>query len=73
MAIICVPKDSAAQLADRLVKAGIVGFWNFSSYDFSYYYDNIATVNVHMGDSIMTLSYLVSHMHEVGRQPNTLR
>lgn len=73
VAIICVPKDSAAQLADRLVKAGIVGFWNFSSYDFSYYYDNIATVNVHMGDSIMTLSYLVSHMHEEGRQPNTLR
>ena len=72
-AIICVPKNSAAQLADRLVKLGIVGFWNFSSYDFSFYYDDIATVNVHLGDSIMTLSYLVTHLDGEGKSPNTLR
>ena len=72
-AIICVPKASAAQLAGRLVKLGIVGFWNFSSYDFSFYYDNIATVNVPLGDSIMTLSYLVTHLDQEGKQPNTLR
>lgn len=72
-AIVCVPKDAAAELADRLVEAGIVGYWNFSSYDFAYHYDNIATVNVHLGDSIMTLSYLVTHMDEEGRQPTTLR
>ncbi len=72
-AIVCVPKSAAAQLADRWVNAGIVGFWNFSSYDFAYHYDNIATVNVHLGDSIMTLSYLVTHMDEEGKQPTTLR
>ena len=72
-AIICVPKNSAAQLADRLVELGIVGFWNFSSYDFSFYYDDIATVNVHLGDSIMTLSYLVTHLDGEGKSPNTLR
>ncbi len=72
-AIVCVPKSAAAQLADRSVNAGIVGFWNFSSYDFAYHYDNIATVNVHLGDSIMTLSYLVTHMDEEGKQPTTLR
>ena len=55
------------------MKLGIVGFWNFSSYDFSFYYDNIATVNVHLGDSIMTLSYLVTHLDQEGKQPNTLR
>lgn len=73
VAIICVPREAAAQLADRLVSAGITGFWNFSSYDFAYYYSGIATVNVHLGDSIMTLSYLVTHMDEEGKQPNTLR
>lgn len=72
-AIVCVPKSSAAQLADRLVNAGIRGFWNFSSYDFPYHYDNIATVNVHLGDSIMTLSYLMTHMDDKGKQPTTLR
>lgn len=72
-AIICVPREAAAQLADRLVSAGIIAFWNFSSYDFAYHYDSIVTVNVHLGDSIMTLSYLVTHMDEEGKQPTTLR
>lgn len=73
MAIICVPKEAAASLADRLVSAGIVGFWNFSSYDFSYFYQGIATVNVHLGDSLLTLSYLMTHLDSEGKQPNTLR
>ena len=72
-AIICVPKEAAAQLADRLVNLGIVGFWNFSSFDFSCHYEGISTVNVHLGDSIMTLSYLVSHMGSQEKQPSTLR
>ena len=31
------------------------------------------TVNVPLGHSIMTLSYLVTHMDEEGKQPTTLR
>ena len=72
VAVICVPKEAAAKLADRLIRAGIVGFWNFSSYDFACLHDNITTVNVHLGDSAMTLSYLMNHMDEEG-QTNTLR
>ena len=72
-AIVCVPKQAAAEMAEDLISWGIVGFWNFSSYDFSFYDDNIATVNVHLGDSIMTLSYLVTHLDQEGKQPNTLR
>ena len=63
-AVICIPKAAAAQLADRLVNLGIVGFWNFSSYDFTYSYDNVVAVNMHLGDSLMTLSYMVTHMEE---------
>ncbi len=63
-AVICIPKAAAAQLADRLVKLGIVGFWNFSSYDFTYSYDNVVAVNMHLGDSLMTLSYMVGHLEE---------
>lgn len=73
VAVICVPREAAASLAERLVAAGIVGFWNFSSFDFSYHYDGIATVNVHLGDSLLTLSYLMTHMDSEGKQPTTLR
>lgn len=71
-AVICVPGEAAAALADRLVSAGILGFWNFSSYDFAHHYQGIATVNVHLGDSLLTLSYLMTHLDEEGKQPNTL-
>lgn len=63
-AIICIPTAAAAELADLLVELGIVGFWNFSSYDFSYSHESVKVVNVHLSDSIMTLSYKVSHLDE---------
>ncbi|MEG1686655.1 MAG: redox-sensing transcriptional repressor Rex [Angelakisella sp.] len=63
-AIICVPTAAAAELADKLVGLGIVGFWNFSSYDFTYHHEQVKVVNVHLSDSIMTLSYLVSHLDD---------
>lgn len=61
IAVICVPKFAAATLGDKLVKLGVKGFWNFSSADFSLAHDDIDVVNVHLGDSLLTLSYLVSH------------
>jgi len=60
-AIICIPHAAAAELADKFISLGIVGFWNFSSYDFSYSYDNVSVVNVYLGDSMMTLSYMINH------------
>ena len=70
VAILCVPKASAAELADTLVSLGIKGIWNFSSYDFSRFSDTLKVVNVHLSDSIMTLSYLVTHDDEQNI-PNT--
>lgn len=64
VAIICVPTAAAAQMADRLVELGIIGFWNFSSYDFSFTHEHVKVVNVHLSDSVMTLSYMVSHAEE---------
>ena len=65
VAVICVPREGAAELANKLIELGIVGFWNFSSFDFTYSNENVKAVNVHLGDSIMTLSYMVSHMDDV--------
>lgn len=64
VAIICVPTAAAGELADLLVTLGIVGFWNFSSYDFAIKYEDVSVVNMHLSDSIMTLSYLVTHRED---------
>ena len=59
VACLCIPKEAAEEIAERLVKLGIKGFWNFSHYDMSLEYKGIAVENVHLGDSLMTLSYRV--------------
>lgn len=60
VAILCIPKEAAKALADPLVDLGIKGFWNFSHYDLAIDYHGIVVENVHLGDSLMTLSYRVN-------------
>jgi len=62
VAVLCIPKDSAQVLADQLVELGIRAFWNFSHYDFAVSHKDVVVENVHMGDSLMTLSYCVHDM-----------
>ncbi len=57
VAILCIPKEAAPGLVERLLKAGVRGFWNFSHYDINYYHPGAVVENVHLGDSLMTLSY----------------
>ncbi len=54
-AFLCLPKDSAEQVADILYQCGVRGFWNFSHYDLSMKYGDVVTENVHLNDSLMTL------------------
>jgi len=61
VAVLTLPREAAPQVVERLVKLGIEGFWNFSHYDFSVKYPNVVIENVHLGDSLMTLSYLVKN------------
>ncbi len=63
-AILCIPRESAQELVDRLVKLGIKGFWNFSHYDLSIEHANVALENVHLVDSLMTLCYKLSEIVE---------
>ena len=60
MAILCIPKEAAPHLVDRLVACGIKAFWNFSHYDIAFDHPEVVVENVHMGDSLMTLSYLMN-------------
>ncbi len=68
-AVITVPRDAAPEIAERLANLGIIGFWNFSHYDLSVKYPHINVENVHLGDSLMTLSYVVKGRLEESREP----
>ena len=57
VAVLCIPKANTQRIADALVKFGVKAFWNFSHYDLSIDYENIAVENVHLGDSLLTLTY----------------
>lgn len=57
MAVLCIPKEAAPRLVEVLVHCGVKGFWNFSHYDILNDYPDVIVENVHMGDSLMTLSY----------------
>ena len=57
VAVLCVPRQSAMDLAGELVDQGIKGFWNFSHYDLSVEYPDVTVENVHLGDSLMSLGY----------------
>ena len=60
IAILCIPKESAQQIADTLVKHGIKAFWNFSHCDLKPTFNDIIVENAHLGDSLMTMVYNVN-------------
>ena len=61
VAVLCIPKEAARMLSERLIGLGIEAFWNFSHYDISVDHPEVAVENVHLGDSLMTLSYRMEH------------
>ncbi len=71
IAILCIPKEAAKELAKVLVSHGIKGFWNFSHYDLAIDYDDIAVENVHLGDSLSILCYRVHELENpLGEAPS---
>ena len=62
MAILCIPRSGAVETVERLTELGIYAFWNFSHYDIHIDYPDIIVENVHLADSLMTLSYATKNM-----------
>lgn len=56
-AILCIPKEAASREVDRLIDKGIRAFWNFTHYDLRINHSDVSVENVHLGDSLATLSY----------------
>ena len=59
VAIICLPTASTEAIVDKLVENGIVGFWNYSHFDIASKHPNVEVENVHLSDSLLTLSYQI--------------
>lgn len=61
VAVLCIPKSVTKEIVDRLTELGVRSFWNFSHYDINVEHKNIIIENVHLGDSLLTLSYGVNN------------
>jgi len=58
IAVLTVPKEAAQDVAARLAKAGVRGIWNFANMELKLDgYPDVYVLNVHLGDSLMVLSY----------------
>ncbi len=69
VAVLCIPKNDAPALTEHLIKLGIKGFWNFTHYDISNHFPDVAVENVHLSDSLMTFCYKINRLNEANDQP----
>lgn len=61
IAVLAIPHSEAQKMADKLVNAGIKGIWNFSHAELNVP-NNVALENVHLSDSLMTLSCKIERL-----------
>lgn len=59
--IVCTPKDEAESLAPAILESNVKGIWNYSHFDFSVHDESLVVENVHLRDSLMALSYRITH------------
>ena len=60
VAVLTVPRSVAQPTADRLIAAGVRGFWNFTNVELSSQTDGVQFEDVHFADSLLTLSYRIT-------------
>ncbi|MBQ9761099.1 MAG: redox-sensing transcriptional repressor Rex [Clostridia bacterium] len=59
LAVLTLPKDQVVEESHRLIEIGIGGLWNFTGKDLNYDPERVVVENVHLGDSLMILDYLI--------------
>ena len=58
--VLTVPKPVAQQAADRLVRLGVKGIWNFTTQKLTLSDPDVKVEKIHFGDSLLALSYMIS-------------
>ncbi|MBR4892582.1 MAG: redox-sensing transcriptional repressor Rex [Clostridia bacterium] len=61
--VLTIPAAGIKEVIDTVVNSNVKGIWNFSYLDLKVP-DNIAMVNVHLSDSLMTLSYKINELNK---------
>lgn len=60
VAVLTVPQSAAQSVADRLVRSGIRGIWNFTNAELATSSGDVCIEDVHLADSLLTLSYHIN-------------
>lgn len=63
IAVLTIPKNSARTVAEKLVRNGIRGIWNFAHVDLNVPKE-IQVENVHLSDSLMKLTYNINRFEQ---------
>ena len=66
IAVFTLPKEAAADVAERLVSTPVMGIWNFTGKELDLREHGKVVESVHMGDSLMTLCYGLRRLQEAG-------
>ena len=69
IAVLTIPKNSAEEVAERLVSVGIKAIWNFAHVDLKVPKE-VQVENVHLSDSLMKLSYMLERYEKESRETN---
>ncbi|MBO4339208.1 MAG: redox-sensing transcriptional repressor Rex [Clostridiales bacterium] len=61
VAVLCIPEENAKEIVEQLVKLNVKGIWNFTHYNILGDFPSLSVENVHLSDSLMTLSYQLNN------------
>ena len=61
IAVLAVPREAAPGVFEELSRCGVTAVWNFAPVDLQADARDITVVNVHLADSLQTLSYKMAH------------
>ena len=64
MAILCLPEERAPAVVETLLQCGVNAFWNYSHFDIHTAHPDALVENVHLSDSLMTLSFKMNNSKE---------
>lgn len=63
VAVLTLPKNNAVKVSQTIIECGVKGIWNFSHVDLKTPPD-VVVENVHLTDSLMTLSYKLNNSND---------
>ena len=59
--VLSVPQSVAQETADRIIRLGVRGFWNFTNVELVSSDPDVKFENIHFADSLLTLSYRIAN------------